>query len=64
MSLRDLRTPFAAVDRGRVEVNCARMRERVERHGARLRPHVKTAKCVEVADIALGDGARSITVRP
>jgi D-serine deaminase-like pyridoxal phosphate-dependent protein len=60
--LREVSTPFAALDRGRLEANCARVRRRVEELGIRLRPHVKTAKCVEVADIALGEGERAITV--
>ncbi|MEQ8457684.1 MAG: alanine racemase [Sandaracinaceae bacterium] len=48
-------TPCLLLDRARLDANCARMREAVARRGARLRPHVKTAKCVEVADAALGD---------
>lgn len=60
--MREVGTPFAALDRGRLEANCARVRGLAEQHGVRLRPHVKTAKCVEVAEIALGDGERSITV--
>ena len=48
-------TPCLLLDRARLDANCARMREAVARRGVRLRPHVKTAKCVEVADAALGD---------
>ena len=51
------------LDRARLEANCARMRAAVARHGVRLRPHVKTAKCVEVAEAALGDAPfRGLTV--
>jgi D-serine deaminase-like pyridoxal phosphate-dependent protein len=42
-------TPAAIVDRDRLEANTARIAERVARLGARLRPHVKTHKCVEAA---------------
>ncbi|MEC7520640.1 MAG: alanine racemase [Myxococcota bacterium] len=59
----NLLTPCLLLDRARLEANCARMRAAVARHGVRLRPHVKTAKCVEVAEAALGDAPfRGLTV--
>ncbi len=51
MELRTLKTPSLILDIKRVRHNAASMRARVESLGARLRPHVKTHKCIEVARI-------------
>jgi D-serine deaminase-like pyridoxal phosphate-dependent protein len=51
MHLDDLPTPSALVDLDRLESNAKRMAEKALRLGVRLRPHVKTHKCVEVARI-------------
>ena len=55
MELADVETPFLAVDRSVVRANVDRLRSRLDRLGAGLRPHVKTAKSVEVARM-LGGG--------
>jgi D-serine deaminase-like pyridoxal phosphate-dependent protein len=55
-------TPSLLLDAAKVERNCRRMRERLESEGVMLRPHVKTAKNVEVARIALGAATGPITV--
>ena len=47
----ELSTPSALVDLDRLERNAKRMAEKVLRLGVRLRPHVKTHKCVEAARI-------------
>lgn len=52
-----LSTPCLLLDRARLEANCARMKEIAARHGVRLRPHLKTAKNLDVADLAF-DGER------
>jgi D-serine deaminase-like pyridoxal phosphate-dependent protein len=57
-----LTTPCLLLDRARLERNLARMRARVRRLGVALRPHMKTAKNVEVARLALGDEGGGITV--
>jgi D-serine deaminase-like pyridoxal phosphate-dependent protein len=51
MHLDDLPTPAALVDLERVERNARRMAEKALRLGVRLRPHVKTHKCIEAARI-------------
>ena len=58
----DLRTPALLLDVAKVERNCRRMRERLQAEGVTLRPHVKTAKNVEVARMALGAPIGPITV--
>ncbi|MGZ5063758.1 MAG: alanine racemase [Usitatibacter sp.] len=58
----DLTTPALLLDRARLERNCVRMRERVQSQGAALRPHVKTAKSVEVTQLALHAASGPITV--
>jgi len=62
MHLADLTTPAALVDLDRFEVNCARMAERASDLGVRLRPHVKTHKCVEAARIQIRGHFGGITV--
>lgn len=51
MQLSDLPTPSALVDLDQLERNAARMADKARRLGVRLRPHVKTHKCVEIARI-------------
>lgn len=60
--LETLETPSLLLDEAKLERNCRRMRERVEGQGVLLRPHVKTAKSVEVAQRALGAPHGAITV--
>ena len=61
-SLPELETPCLLLDIDRLERNCERMLMRTQALGVRLRPHLKTAKSVEVAQRATGGAARSITV--
>jgi len=58
----DLQTPAALVDLDRLERNAARMAKRAQRLGVRLRPHVKTHKCVEAARIQTAGAFGGITV--
>src|SRR5687767_9409859 len=60
MRLSDLPTPCLVLDRGIVQRNCERMKERARALGVSLRPHLKTAKSVEVARLA-GDGAITVS---
>lgn len=66
LSLHDLPTPALLVDVERLEANLRRMAERCRALGVALRPHVKTHKCVEIAERqrALGPpaGEAGITV--
>jgi len=55
-------TPALLLDARKLEHNCRRMRSIVHGHGVALRPHVKTAKSVEVAQVALDSPAGAITV--
>src|SRR3546814_13513086 len=54
-------TPFALVDEARLNRNIERMNGVAGRHGVRFRPHVKTAKCREIARKIFG-GTGPITV--
>ncbi len=60
MALSALETPALILDRARLERNLARMRAKVT--GARLRPHVKTSKSLDVVRRAATPGADGITV--
>jgi D-serine deaminase-like pyridoxal phosphate-dependent protein len=60
-SLPTLETPRLILDLDRLERNCAAMRARCDALGVALRPHLKTAKSVDVARIAT-NRTGSITV--
>ena len=60
--LEDIDTPALLLDREKLERNCRRMRERLGSHNVAMRPHVKTAKSVEVTQTALDAATGAITV--
>ena len=62
MNLAGIATPAALIDTARMGRNIARMQGYVAGLGARLRPHVKTSKCIEVARAQEAAGASGITV--
>ena len=62
MRLAELKTPCALVDLDVLERNCARMSSRAKHLRVRLRPHVKTHKCVEIARIQTRGWSGAITV--
>jgi D-serine deaminase-like pyridoxal phosphate-dependent protein len=61
-TLRSLDTPCLVLDAGRMERNVARLRARIDRLGVTLRPHLKTAKSVEVARRVMTTPAGPATV--
>ena len=61
-SLENLNTPCLVLDRRRLDRNLARMSSWVSSRGVRLRPHMKTAKCIEVARLAAPDRDGPIAV--
>lgn len=62
MNLVDLETPALVVDRPRLAHNVGRMRARLAGLGVPLRPHVKTAKSVDVVRMAVEGQPGGITV--
>jgi D-serine deaminase-like pyridoxal phosphate-dependent protein len=54
-TLETLETPCLVLDANRLEQNIARMRAKIAALGVALRPHVKTAKSIEVTRLALGN---------
>lgn len=61
-TLRDLDTPALVLDVTKVERNVARLTTRLEALGVGFRPHVKTAKSIEVARRLFPSGHGPITV--
>jgi D-serine deaminase-like pyridoxal phosphate-dependent protein len=55
-------TPSLVLDRTRLERNIGRMRSRMHRLGVALRPHMKTAKSVDVARLVLDQPDQGVTV--
>ncbi len=55
-------TPALLLDVTRLDRNIARMRAQLSKLGPRLRPHLKTAKCLEVARRVMDGPAGPITV--
>jgi D-serine deaminase-like pyridoxal phosphate-dependent protein len=62
MKLADLPTPCLVLDRGILLRNIKAMARTLERHGVPLRPHMKTAKSIEVARLATAGQPGGITV--
>lgn len=61
-TLEDLATPCLILDAERMERNIARLRARLDGLGVPLRPHLKTAKSVEVARRVMNSAAGPATV--
>ncbi len=62
MKLTDLETPALILDRSRLERNIARMSGHLSQLGVGLRPHVKTAKSIDVLRRVLAGQPGGITV--
>jgi D-serine deaminase-like pyridoxal phosphate-dependent protein len=62
MKLAEIETPCLVLDAGRLDRNLARMRARTDALGVALRPHLKTAKSIDVARRAMRSPAGPITV--
>jgi D-serine deaminase-like pyridoxal phosphate-dependent protein len=60
--LDDLPTPCLVLDRGILKRNIDTMARRLARHGVPLRPHMKTAKSIDVARLAIAGQPGGITV--
>ena len=61
-TLETLETPAAIIDVARMQRNIQRMQARVNTLGVRLRPHVKTSKCLPVIQAQIAAGALGVTV--
>lgn len=62
MDFRALKTPALLLDKPRLVANIARMAAKAKALNVALRPHMKTAKSVAVARIALHHGAKGVAV--
>jgi D-serine deaminase-like pyridoxal phosphate-dependent protein len=62
MQIADIKTPSLLLDIERVRRNAGRMSEMATRNNVRLRPHIKTHKCIEVAKIQTAGHNGAITV--
>ena len=60
MHIDDLDTPFVAIDLDVVENNIRTTQEYFDRHGIRLRPHIKTHKLPIIAHKQIAAGAKGI----
>jgi threo-3-hydroxy-D-aspartate ammonia-lyase len=61
-SIKVLATPAAVVDVPKMQRNIARMQARADALGVKLRPHVKTTKCLDIVQQQAAAGAQGITV--
>jgi len=62
MDLSTVKTPALLLDATRVRNNAARIGDIATRNGVRLRPHIKTHKCIEVARLQTAGHDGAITV--
>ena len=60
MLVQDLDTPCAVVDLDIMENNLRRCQTSLDRHGLRLRPHIKTHKIPEFAHMQIRLGAKGV----
>jgi D-serine deaminase-like pyridoxal phosphate-dependent protein len=60
--LEDLPTPSLLLDLDILESNIQFMQDRANTLGVRMRPHVKTHKCLEIGELQRSAGATGITV--
>ena len=58
----DIPTPALLLDRTILNRNISRMSEKVRSLGSKLRPHIKTHKCIEIGRLQRTAGAHGITV--
>ncbi|MET0610857.1 MAG: alanine racemase, partial [Pseudomonas caspiana] len=61
-TLQTLDTPAAIIEIPRMHRNIQHMQQRMDTLGVRLRPHVKTSKCLAVIKAKREAGAQGITV--
>ena len=61
-TIHDLPTPSLLLEHTILTRNITRMSEKVRNLGSRLRPHVKTHKCIEIGRLQRTAGAHGITV--
>jgi len=62
MNLYELKTPCLVLDHEKLKNNAQKMRKRVASLGVKLRPHVKTHKCFEIARLQLAGQNEGIAV--
>ncbi len=62
MAITEISTPAALIDTARMKRNINTMQARMNSLGVKLRPHVKTSKCVAVVQRQIAAGASGITV--
>jgi D-serine deaminase-like pyridoxal phosphate-dependent protein len=62
LDITEIKTPSVLLDLSRVRRNAERMREIAHRTNVRLRPHIKTHKCIEVARIQTVGHRGAVTV--
>jgi D-serine deaminase-like pyridoxal phosphate-dependent protein len=62
MKIESIKTPSLLLDIERVRKNAERIASMAAQNGVRLRPHIKTHKCIEVAQIQTAGHMSAITV--
>jgi D-serine deaminase-like pyridoxal phosphate-dependent protein len=61
IGLEQLQTPCVLVDHTRLIRNIKWAQDKANAHHVRLRPHIKTHKCLEIARLQLAEGAVGVT---
>src|SRR5215813_13368591 len=61
MHVDELETPVPVVDIDRLEANISRLQSYLDQHGIANRPHIKTHKIPEIAQMQMDAGAVGIT---
>ncbi|MFX1299526.1 MAG: alanine racemase [Promethearchaeota archaeon] len=62
MNIDDLITPVLLIEKDKLVRNVASMADKARKSRVALRPHIKTHKCIEIANLQTEYGAQGITV--
>lgn len=62
MTIKIIKTPALLIDKNILQQNLIAMQQKADRFGVALRPHIKTHKCIEIANEQVKLGAKGITV--
>lgn len=62
MRIEEIKTPALILEYGKLKNNIIKMQEKSDKYNIKLRPHIKTHKCTEIAELQEKFGAEGITV--
>ena len=62
--LESIETPAVLLDRYKLAANIEKMQDLANAHHVKLRPHIKTHKSIQIANLQIEQGAHGIATKP